>query len=179
MKDKQTIIYIMSNQRSGSTLIENVLSKSPQIVSVGEARHLGGHIHKNGPGGAWDWNCSCGNSLLECEFWKKVYRNMSISNPLEIPITKILYPKGHEKNQIKADNRKVVTLMNQVYQAVLKTANCAVLVDSSKIAFHGASLYQNSPFNFKFIYLRRDLRAVSISKPVSYTHLTLPTNREV
>ncbi|MDT0607821.1 sulfotransferase [Croceitalea rosinachiae] len=164
MKERPTIIYIMSNQRSGSTLIENVLSKSSQIVSLGEAALLSGHIHKTGPGSNWDWNCSCGESLLECDFWNKIYRKLEISDPREITNTRIDNPKGEDKAKQKSNNDKVKALMNQIYKAVFETTKCNVLVDSSKEAFHGTSLYQNSPFNFKFIYLRRDLRAVSISK---------------
>lgn len=154
----------MSNQRSGSTLIENVLSKSSQIVSVGEAALLSGHIHKTGPGSNWDWNCSCGESLLKCDFWNKIYKKLDISGPQEITNTTISYPKGKDKEKHQSNNDKVIALMNQIYKAVFETTDCKVLVDSSKEAFHGTSLYQNSPFNFKFIYLRRDLRAVSISK---------------
>ena len=164
MKERPTIIYIMSNQRSGSTLIENVLSKSSQIVSVGEAALLSGHIHKKGPGSNWNWNCACGESLLECDFWNKIYKKLDIANPLEITNTRIGAPKGENMEHQKLENEKVNALMNQIYKAVFETTNCDVLVDSSKEAFHGASLYKNSPFNFKFIYLRRDLRAVSISK---------------
>ncbi|GMN08293.1 hypothetical protein MTsPCn5_36820 [Croceitalea sp. MTPC5] len=164
MKERQTIIYIISNQRSGSTLIENVLSKSSQIVSVGEAALLSGHIHKTGPGSNWDWNCSCGESLLECDFWNRVYKKMGISNPLEISNTMITAPRGQDKHAQKLKNDKVKSLMNRVYNAVFETSNCNVLVDSSKFAFHGTSLYKDSLFNFKIIYLRRDLRAVSISK---------------
>lgn len=164
MKEKQTIIYIMSNERSGSTLIENILSKSPQIVSVGETYLLGGYIHKVGPGFTWDWNCSCGTSLAECDFWNKIYRNLNISDPQEITNTKIIYPRGKDKNHIIKTNEKVITLMNDIYTAVFETTDCTVLVDSSKKPFHGTSLYQNSNFNFKFIYLKRDLRAVTLSK---------------
>ncbi len=154
----------MSNQRSGSTLIENILSKSSQIVSVGETYLLGGYIHKIGPGGTWDWNCSCGSSLEECDFWKKIYRNLNISNPKEITNTKINYPMGKYKSHQEEVNEKAVSLMNKIYTAVFETTNCNILVDPSKEPFHGTSLYQNSPFNFKFIYLKRDLRAVTLSK---------------
>jgi len=164
MKDRQTIIYIMSNERSGSTLIENILSKSPQIVSVGETYLLGGYIHKVGPGFTWDWNCSCGNSLMECDFWNKIYRHLNIPDPREIKNTKIIYPKRKDKDYQKLKNEEVVSLMNQIYEAVFENTNCSIVVDSSKKAFHGTSLYQNSPYNFKFIYLRRDLRAVTFSK---------------
>lgn len=164
MKQRQTIVYIMSNQRSGSTLIENILSKSPQIVSVGESYLLGGHIQKIGPGSAWDWNCSCGSSLEECDFWKKVYRKLNISNPKEITNTKIIYPKGKDTDYQKKMNEGALSMMNQVYMAAFEITNCSVLIDSSKEAFYGTSLYKNSPYNFKFIYLKRDLRAVSISR---------------
>ncbi|MFS4455774.1 hypothetical protein ACKWB9_06580 [Maribacter sp. 2304DJ31-5] len=164
MKDRQTIIYIMSNERSGSTLIENILTKSSQIVSVGETYLLGGYIHKVGPGFTWDWNCSCGNSLLECDFWNKIYRHLNISDPREIKNTKIIYPKRKDKGRQKSKNDEVASLMNQIYASVFETANCSIVVDSSKKAFHGTSLYQNSPYNFKFIYLKRDLRAVTFSK---------------
>ncbi|MFD2587067.1 sulfotransferase [Croceitalea marina] len=164
MEERKTIIYIMSNERSGSTLIENILSKSSQIVSVGETYLLSGYIHKIGPGSTWDWNCSCGDSLLECDFWNKVYRKLNILNPLDITNTKIVYPKWKNKDKQKSDNFRAVSLMNQIYNAVFETTNCNILVDSSKKPFHGKSLYKNSPFNFKFIYLKRDLRAVSISK---------------
>jgi hypothetical protein len=164
MKERQTIIYIMSNERSGSTLIENILSKSSQMVSVGETYLLGGYIHKTGPGSTWDWNCSCGESLLECDFWNKIYRNLNILNPQKITNTKIVYPKRKDKEKQKSENSKVVSLINGMYTAVFETTNCTMLIDSSKKAFHGVSLYKNSPFNFKFIYLKRDLRAVTFSK---------------
>lgn len=154
----------MSNQRSGSTLIENILSKSPQMVSVGESFLLSGHIQKIGPGSAWDWNCSCGSSLMECEFWNKVYQKLNISDPLTITNTMIVPPKGKDARRQKEMNSEAKSLMNQIYGAIFEITNCCVLVDSSKEAYYGTSLYHNSPFNFKFIHLKRDLRAVSISK---------------
>ena len=72
MQDRITVIYIISDRRSGSTLLENILSKSIEIVSIGELAMLKGHIEKNGPGDLWNWNCSCGKTIMQCEFWSKV-----------------------------------------------------------------------------------------------------------
>lgn len=165
MKEKQSIIYIMSNQRSGSTLIENILSKSSETVSVGESFLLGGYIHRTGPGKVFDWRCSCGETLEECEFWNKVYDELGIDHAREIKSTKIVDPNNREAlpNQ-KEVNVEVATLMNNIYKAIFKITGKRVLIDSSKEAFNGLSLYRNSPYNFKFIYLKRDLRAVTISK---------------
>lgn len=154
----------MSNQRSGSTLIENILSKSPQIVSIGESFLLGGYIHKTGPGSSCNWTCSCGDSLDDCTFWNSVYQRLNISNAREIKNTKIVYPKGKDIDYQKEQNEDVRSLMNLIYKAFFDITDCDVLVDSSKEAFYGVSLYQNSPYTFKFIYLKRDLRAVTLSK---------------
>ncbi|PIB23023.1 hypothetical protein BFP75_11005 [Maribacter sp. 4G9] len=154
----------MSNQRSGSTLIENILSKSTEIISVGETYLLGGYLHKKGPGSAWDWNCSCGSNLNDCDFWKKIFNRLKLKDLEVIKNTKIIYPKGPDKELIKEENKHVATLMNNIYNAVFDITHCSILVDSSKEAYHGISLYRNSQFNFKFIYLKRDLRAVSISR---------------
>lgn len=164
MKEKQTIIYILSNQRSGSTLIENILSKSSQMVSLGESFLMGGHIQKTGPGGAWDWNCSCGASMEECDFWRKVYQKLHISDPKKITNTQIINPKGKDADYQKKMNKEAKSLMNRIYAQVFEITNCSILIDSSKEAFYGTSLYKDSPYNFKFIHLRRDLRAVSISR---------------
>jgi hypothetical protein len=72
MQKKIKVIYIISDRRSGSTLLENILSKSAETVSIGELAMLKGHIAKDGPGELWDWNCSCGKPIMQCEFWSKV-----------------------------------------------------------------------------------------------------------
>jgi len=164
MKGKATVIYILSNQRSGSTLLENILSKSPQMTSVGELFLLDGHIHKRGPGYAWDWNCSCDKSFTECDFWDKVFEKLQINDPKEIQNTKILPPNGKNSKSIKSTNDETKSLINKIYAAVSKISGNNIIVDSSKEPFNGTNLYFNSPYNFKFIYLKRDLRAVTISK---------------
>ena len=165
MKAKQSIIYIMSNQRSGSTLIENILSKSSEIVSIGESFLLGGYIHREGPGKVFDWRCSCGATLVECEFWNKVYGELGITHASEINNTKIVDPNSRDALPDQKElNVEARLLKNRIYSAIFKITGSRVLIDSSKEAFNGLYLYHNSPYNFKFIYLKRDLRAVTISK---------------
>ena len=53
IEKKPTVIYIIADRRSGSTLLENMLSKSEEIISVGELAMLKGHILKEGPGEMW------------------------------------------------------------------------------------------------------------------------------
>src|SRR5206468_10691536 len=88
MNDKPTIIYIMSDNRSGSTLLENILSKSDECFSVGELAMLKGHLLKTGPGANWNWNCSCGQAFNECPFWLAIIKKTYEVNP-EIFFTSI------------------------------------------------------------------------------------------
>ena len=68
---KKTIIYVMSDVRSGSTLLENILSNAPNTLSVGELHHLDSHLYKGKWGRPWNWTCSCGKSIDNCKFWNK------------------------------------------------------------------------------------------------------------
>src|SRR5207237_7541437 len=79
MPDKCTVIYVMADVRSGSTLLENILSKSDETVSVGELALLKGHILHRGPGIKWNWNCSCGTPVMECSFWKDALKGVDVN----------------------------------------------------------------------------------------------------
>jgi len=163
MAKKRTIIYILSNQRSGSTLLENVLSKSIEITSVGELNLLDSHIHKGERGKTWNWNCSCGQSFEDCGFWVEVYGKIEIKDPKEIKKTEVTRTKNVTDNTL-IENDKTITLLNSIYDAVCMVSRNAIIVDSSKVPHQGISLYHNSPFNYKIIHLKRDLRAIVVSK---------------
>src|SRR3954471_9249915 len=81
MPAKRTIIYVMSDKRSGSTLLENILSKSDETVSVGELALLKNHIFREGAGFRWNWNCSCGSPVKECTFWGEILEGVDTESP--------------------------------------------------------------------------------------------------
>ena len=60
-----TIIYVLGRGRSGSTYLENVLSKQTGITLLGESR-LWPNEYREGH------NCSCGEPKTACPFWKPV-----------------------------------------------------------------------------------------------------------
>lgn len=162
----------MSDVRSGSTLLENLLSKSDEVISVGELRFLSSHLNKGKIGRTWDWKCSCGEDILDCEFWKNILRNKSendIKNlKTEIQVNdSILKPvigRSYGKFWKTEDSEQVTTTLDYIYNKIYETTKKNVIVDSSKNPFQMLALYKNSKFNFKIIYLKRDIRAVSISK---------------
>lgn len=162
-KKKKTIIYIMSDVRSGSTLLENILSYAPKTISVGELHHLDSHLYRGKWGKTWNWNCSCGKSIVDCEFWKKILNNLKRKN-IKISAT-TLNSENNVKNEIREKfNLDVINHINEIYTAIFDEANVDVIIDSSKHKRHGILLYKNSNYNIRIVYLKRDIRAVSISK---------------
>ena len=181
MNNKPQIIYIMADNRSGSTLLENILSKSDECFSVGELAMLKGHLLKNGPGEKWNWNCSCGKSFNECVFWSPIIKQTFEENPDNF-FTSIkwnfkskalalnaVFPFLFKKRILKIinsdDNKKVVDTLNELYKSVHKHSGKKFIIDSSKKPLQALAVYQKTKdFDVKIIWLKRDLRAIATSK---------------
>src|SRR6266487_3281346 len=158
MNMKPEIIYIMSDNRSGSTLLENILSKSDECFSVGELAMLKGHLSKNGPGEKWDWNCSCGNPLNECVFWSPIIKKTYHVNP-ENFFTGIdwnfkskklalnaLFPFLFKKRFLRLinsdNNKKVINTLNDLYKFVHEQSGKKFIIDSSKNPIQALAVYK-------------------------------------
>lgn len=181
MEKKHTVIYIISDRRSGSTLLENVLSKSSEIVSVGELNTLKGHLLKQGPGERWDWNCACGNPLPGCVFWKPILEKtyMPKKNSFETNtnwnfkskklLMAALLPSLFRKKVLSIisnkKNKAVANTIQPIYECVFQQAGKSFIVDSSKDPFQALTLYKSDKnFDVKIIWLKRDIRAIAVSK---------------
>lgn len=68
----KTIIYIASDVRSGSTMLDNLLSNHPKAESVGELAQLNSHLNRGKIGVSWDWKCTCGKAVDACPVWSRV-----------------------------------------------------------------------------------------------------------
>ena len=181
MPDRCTVIYVMSDVRSGSTLLENILSKSDETVSVGEMALLKAHILRTGPGARWNWNCSCGLPPVECPFWKGALQNISVSAPKFNTAVQWNYRSkklfagsvfsSFIKNKLSELNKKkinqdTVATNNQLYRNIFQSTGKKFIVDSSKDPVQAYLTYVNKPsdFDVKIINLKRDLRAIAASK---------------
>jgi hypothetical protein len=180
MEKKPTIIYIVSDRRSGSTLLENILSKSFEVTSVGELAMLKGHILKQGPGERWNWNCSCGNPVMECVFWRPVLQNtyendVSFNTNIEWNFkSKKLFAVAALPSIFKTrllniisgkKNKDVAPTLNKVYNKIFKQTGKPFIVDSSKDPLQALCIYRSERnFDMKIIWLKRDLRAIAVSK---------------
>jgi hypothetical protein len=168
---RKTILYIISDSRSGSTLLENILSNSSENISVGELHHLDSHLNKGVWGKTWGWNCSCGKSFSDCEFWKKVFTDLNERGINNGEKTSIIYRKSVHKFLPKfassydtEQNTKTIAYIGEIYNSVFNTTSCKIIIDSSKNPLQGLALYKNLDFDVRVIYLKRDLRSLVISK---------------
>ncbi len=177
MIEKITVIYIISDRRSGSTLLENMLSKSEEIISVGELAMLKGHIDKQGPGIFWNWNCACGKPILDCEFWSKVLENIYEENfqtktkwPFKSSKITVasFFPQSACKTLWKfintKNNHKTINILDEIYKTVSAISSKKIIVDSSKDPMHALAISQCKNVDAKFIWLTRDVRAITVSK---------------
>ena len=80
---KPTIIYISSDNRSGSTLLDQLLASHPQVITVGEICHLNAYATQDRTqyDPAHPLVCTCGSPVTECEVWTSAAR--IIDRPLE------------------------------------------------------------------------------------------------
>jgi hypothetical protein len=189
---KPTIIYICSDNRSGSTILDNLLAGNPKITSVGEIHHIEAYALNDrslyDPG--HPLICSCGKAFKECGFWKSV--ELAAGRPLE---TFALRYRGfaavHGKLNanrlvrrgltrllsgpfLKANSNSIIRRLSggtrlarhsyELFTAIANVAGTEFVVDSSKAMLRLMSLYCEYSQQMKIILLIRDYRAVVYSK---------------
>ena len=66
MNEKINLIYIVSNGRSGSTLLDMLLGNHSNCFTTGEFQMLPADLMFN------TQPCGCGSSISSCEFWTKI-----------------------------------------------------------------------------------------------------------
>ena len=180
MEKKPTVIYVVSDRRSGSTLLENILSKSKEVTSVGELALLQGHLLKQGPGERWNWNCSCGQPLSECVFWSVILKDVDNTDPsfatniqwsfkskklLAVALVPSVFKKRLLEILSSKKNKNVAATLNKLYTKIFEHTGKPFIVDSSKDPLQALSIYRSERnFDVKIIWLTRDLRAVAVSK---------------
>ena len=169
----------MADNRSGSTLLENILSKSGECFSIGELAMLKGHLIKKGFGERWNWNCSCGKPFVECSFWSSIVKKLFNTETFDTHVhwkfkskkllMTSLLPSIFKENLTKVvssqKNKNVADTLAPLYNEVSAASGKNIMVDSSKNPLQALLVYHYlKNFDVKIIWLKRDLRAIATSK---------------
>lgn len=172
------VVYIIGDNRSGSTLLDYLLSNHPNAVSVGELHHLHGYYCKIGIGKGSDWRCSCGDYVENCEFWQPILNDVSFSSSFETwlgdqePKWHFLSHSLHRFSLHKLIGNKETCKKGEsiaknrwkLYNSIAKNTGNKIIIDSSKFALEGLFLHKFREGKIQFVLLERDIWEVAYSK---------------
>ncbi|MFW6114624.1 MAG: sulfotransferase [bacterium] len=187
----KTVIYIASDVRSGSTMLDNLLSNHPDAESVGELGQLTSHLNKGHTGVSWNWTCSCGDSMEACPVWtrtaalyeRKDQRGLKdvqtrVAPDARSPFFHILMllaslvPVQKVRRWLllrcyrRASFEDIGRELHCVIDAFRGATGAEIFIDSSKrvAELHALIAAKPSDVQLKLIHLVRDGRAVLYSK---------------
>ncbi|ACJ28362.1 Sulfotransferase protein, putative [Shewanella piezotolerans WP3] len=113
--------YISGYGRSGSTVLDTLLTNFDGLEGIGEATNLFDCIHNNE-------YCSCGEPILECEYWKPFFKEYNGKiNKLAIETRKYEGLRGLFKKSYNS-------IYDQFWTNYFKSNSNVDIVDSSKIS---------------------------------------------
>lgn len=168
------IIYILSNGRSGSTLLDVLLGAHPNMWTLGEAQLLPWMVRENVD------PCGCGQPVFECKFWRSILPEIpfgSSGNPIEnfreTPGGGRVLRWNHlldlHRGRISSRKQKAAAgygqLNAQYFNLVREAAQAYCgnpvrwLVDSSKDPYRLLWLQCSGLFEIRVIHLVKDPRA--------------------
>lgn len=160
------LIYIAGDGRSGSTLLDAILSNIDNSISVGECHRFWIRFYEK------ETLCGCSQKIEECELWKEVNKRLkeefSEYNPSEFKrqVEEIQYFKNFKKipEIINSEEWKpFCQIVISFYKLISEITEKRVIIDSSK-SISWAYLLQNLNFcDLRIIHLERNLTAVANS----------------
>lgn len=178
--DKLKLLYIASNGRSGSTLLEMLLNVSPHMWTLGEFHVLPWEIRENVK------PCGCGTNVAECKLWGPViaeHRELLLHGSIdrfrraynvdralrfkELPtlLTGGLKSKLSRMEQVwrYGDDNRIVLGAVQQRAEQLGANQLTWLVDASKSPYRLLWLAASDQFDLKVVHLVKDPRAFAYS----------------
>lgn len=164
------VVYIGGCQRSGSTLLDRMLSQVPEHLSAGEVVHL--WIR----GLSGNELCGCGATFLDCPFWSEVGR-VGFGGWDQIRIEEVVaLQRSVDRNRYiffmlmpwlspryGRDLRAYTAILERLYRGIHQVGGGATIVDSSKHGSTAFLLRRVAGLRLRVVHLVRDSRGVAFS----------------
>lgn len=172
------MVYIIGDNRSGSTLLDYLLSKHPDAYSLGELHNLYDYYYRIGPGIIYDWRCSCGESIKECNFWSEILREISFSTSFKTRLKPkflgklaLIRPKTQQnaldaliKDQsIVSEGEEITKNCWRIYNKTFDKTKKKILIDSSKDPLEAYFRFKFRQGKIRFLLIERNIMAVAHS----------------
>jgi len=145
MNKSFTIIYIVGQGHSGSTLLDLLVSSHSEVTSLGEIKSLSSRKKRFGRK-PLEEKCTCGAAKIsECTFWQRVESMTYQSAGLYLQDIDVY---SEDSEIFKAHN-------TAVFNAVSEITGCRFIVDSSKSIGRLLMLLKSGVFDVRLVYLIR------------------------
>ena len=167
--EKIKLIAIVGTDRSGSTLLDKIISSNSGVFSVGEIHRFFNYYQNNYP-------CTCGVPFYDCEFWKAVLMRLDKDefNPRLIAILGwrkririlLMHMFGGETGLLKKYESYGKSYAH-LLAAIKDVSGAEYLVDSCKDMSRLTLLHLSGFFNIIPIYITRPMEdyIVSVRRP--------------
>lgn len=152
------VLYIMGTGRSGTTILEVLLTNNPGVTGCGEVTQIFRDGFLN------DAQCACGNAFHRCEFWSRVRLESALdkTNPEEFARLFHRY-SWHARfpqlalNLDSQNDRRTFSQLNAVlFSAVARIGAANIVVDSSKYAGRALALARCFPGKVRIVCITRE-----------------------
>ncbi len=168
--DRVKVLYIGSQNRSGSTILGRLLGEIPGCVHVGELENIWLRGFQE------NRLCGCGKPFNECPFWQEVF-DLGWGGMDKVDFKRILALKsGLERLRLaprlyapvksaadKAALDEYTPILATLYRAIRDVSGARVVVDGSKHPTYSYVLGQTAGVDLRLLHLVRDSRAVAHS----------------
>lgn len=163
------LIFIISPGRSGSTLIERVLSSAPSVFAMGEFFCL------------WrlplsELRCSCGSRPQDCDVWSEVLRGAAITPEalkrlrwLEDTVSRHRFVARHRfEPQLLSNEPEAIEFLDmqaRLFDQIRKVTGRSTLVDNSKAGSRAWILTERFAPTYIHVYREPHDVIVAMRKP--------------
>ena len=170
------VLVVAGWDRSGSTVLSEVLGSADHVVSVGEVNNLWER------GFALDHRCGCGLRFSECELWSDVTAK-AFGGDRAAALDRarraseglgngwlLLSRLPFVGRRLARRGDSYADLLGEVYRAIAEVSGARLIVDSSKTPWHAALAARAPGAEVSVVHLVRDPRGVvnSLRKHVLY-----------
>lgn len=163
--EKIKIIAIVGTDRSGSTLLDKIISSNKGMFSVGEVHRYPYYLSEN-------HECTCGRPFHDCEFWKSVLKQLK-GNAFRPELTAILGWRRRTgillgilacgKEYTRKKFREYAIANATLLDAVRRESGANYIVDSSKDMTRIYLLHVSGLFDIYPIYITREVQDYALS----------------
>jgi hypothetical protein len=145
---RPTVLFVAGANRSGTTLLGQMLGQHPQVFAAGELANLWSSMLAGG-------HCQCGQPVGSCAFWnplaQDVLRESGLASVaeaerlrLESARTRHIW-RARSPSSFSLPQRKYVNLLRTLHRTALSRSGADILVDTSKKSIELLMVARASP----------------------------------